>query len=55
MICRNCGRPIQPANSFLASVKYRHVEDQMITCVGRGGFTIKDETGKYLIAEPEEE
>ena len=55
MICRNCGREIQPANSFLASVKYRHSEDQMITCVGEGGFAIKDETGKYAIAEPEEE
>jgi hypothetical protein len=27
----------------------------MITCVGDGGFAIKDETGKYEIAEPEEE
>lgn len=55
MICKNCGRQIQPANSFLASVKYRHSEDQMITCVGEGGFAIKDETGKYAIAEPKEE
>lgn len=54
MICTHCGKPIQPANSFLEDVKYRHTEDSMLTCFGPDGKPIRNGEG-YFRAEPKEE
>jgi hypothetical protein len=54
--CKNCQRQVELSDSLLHMVpRWRHVADQMLTCFFAGGKPIKDESGRYFIAEPEDE
>jgi hypothetical protein len=55
MNCKNCGKEIEFAKSFIPDNPWRHSEDGMFVCFDSQGNPMRDEDGEYLKAEPKEE
>ena len=55
MVCKHCGKTIEPSNSIIFTAKYRHTKDQMFTCFDKNDVPMKTNDGIWvLIATPKD-